>query len=163
MEQFYVRTLTANDVNKLQGLTPGTAEWDIGKTARDAMPTFWGWPDAYKHARHGRNRLEWKSKGILRSSSTSGSGVEVDIVIWHREQRPQHAAEHRLRIGPGPTLLNATPPGFNTNSLVVLERFPADREQTFLVHLLTTDDAEYDDYFRYLRHVRPNHRYGYGP
>ena len=29
-EQFYVRTLTENDVNKLHGRTSGTPEWDIG-------------------------------------------------------------------------------------------------------------------------------------
>ncbi len=162
-EQFYVRTLTQNDVNKLRGNTPGTAEWDIGKTARNAMPTFWGWPDEYSSVVRQRKRLEWASKGVLRSSSTSSSGVEVDIVLWHRQQRPGHAAEHRLRIGPRATLVDATPSGFRTDSLVVLERLPAGGNHTFLVQLLTRHDPEYNDYVRYLRYKRPQHRYGYGP
>ena len=163
MERFYVRTLTANDVNKLQGVTPGTPEWDIGETARNAMPDFWGWPDKYSTVVRQRERLEWTSRGLLRSSSTQGSGVEVEIVIWHREQRPGHAAEHRLNIRPRATLLEVTPKEFNTDSLVVIERSPADRDYTFLVHLLTRNDVEYNDYSGYLRHTRPKHRYGYGP
>ena len=162
-EQFYVRTLTANDVNKLHGLTPGTAEWDIGETARDVAPLFWGWPDKYETVVRRRERLEWKSTGVLRSTSTPGSGVKVDIVLWYREQRPGHAAEHRLRIGPRATLVDATPSDFDTTSLVVLERFPAGRPHTFLVHLLTSHDTEYEDYAQYLRHDRPQHQFGYGP
>ena len=162
-EQFYVRTLTVNDVNKLRGRTPGTAEWDIGESARDAMPEFWGWPKRYQLVVRRRTRLEWATKGVLRSSATSSTGVEVDIVLWHREPRPSHAAEHRLRIGPGPTLTAATPDHFNTTSLVVIEQLPAGKNHTFLVQLVTDNDAEYEDYARYLQHDRPQHRYGYGP
>ena len=162
-EQFYVRTLTSNDVNKISGITPGTAEWNIGETARDAMPAFWGWPDQYRNVVRTLPRLEWQVKGSLRSSLTPGVGVDVDVVLWFREERPGHAAEHRLRIGPRATLVDATPNGFDTTSLVVLERLPAGRIHTFLIYLLTTHDAEYNDYFRYLAHVRPQHRFGYGP
>lgn len=162
-EQFYVRTLTDNDVNKLHGRTPGTAEWDIGETARDAMPAFWGWPNEYQRVQRQVERLEWATSGTLRSSSTPIAGVEVDVVLWYREARPGHAAEHRLRIGPRPTLVGATPDHFDTSSLVVVERLPEGTDHTFLVQLLTRIDPGYADYARYLRHDRPQHRYGYGP
>ena len=162
-EQFYVRTLTANDVNKLHGRTPGTAEWDIGVTARDARPDFWGWPDQYAIIVRQLPRLEWQTTGSLRSSLTGEAGEDIEIVLWFREQRPGHAAEHRLRIGPRNTLLDATPNEFDTTSLVVLERLPVGRPYTFMVHMLTIQDPEYDDYLEYLTYDRPQHRFGYGP
>ena len=162
-EEFYVRTLTANDVNKLHGITPGTAEWDIGVTARNARPAFWGWPDRYAIIARRLPRLEWRASGSLRSSLTGDQGVDVDVSLWFREERPGHAAEHRLRIGPGVKLVNATPDSFDTTSLVVLERLPAGRPHTFLVQLLTSQDARYEDYLPYLTQDRPRHRYGYGP
>ena len=162
-EQFYVRTLTENDVNKLHGITPGTAEWDIGVTARNARPDFWGWPDRYANVIRRLPRLEWRITGSLRSSLTGNEGVDVEISIWFREERPEHAAEHRLRIGPRATLVNATPNNFDSTSLVVIERLPVGRTHTFVVQLLTTQDPGYDDYFRYLTQDRPRHRYGYGP
>ena len=162
-EQFYVRTLTANDVNKLHGVTPGTAEWDIGVTARNAQPAFWGWPDQYAEVVRTLPRLEWRTTGSLCSSLTGNQGIDVDISIWFREERPRHAAEHRLRIGPQSTLVNATPNSFDTTSLVVLERLPVGRTHTFIVQLLTEQDAVYDDYLLYLTEDRPRHRYGYGP
>ena len=162
-EQFYVRTLTGNDVNKLQGITPGTAEWDIGVTARNARPAFWGWPDRYANIVRTLPRLEWQVTGSLRSSLTGNEGVDVEISLWFREERPGHAAEHRLRIGPRATLVNATPNSFDTTSLVVLERLPVGRTHTFFVQLLTERDAGYDDYLPYLTQHRPRHRYGYGP
>ena len=162
-EQFYVRTLTANDINKLHGTTPGTAEWDIGVTARNAGPAFWGWPDRYVNVVRKLPRLEWSTTGSLRSSLTGHEGVDVEIAIWFREKRPGHAAEHRLRIGPRATLVDATPNDFGTNSLVVLERLPVGRTHTFIVQLLTEQDATYDDYLEYLTQNRPHHRYGYGP
>ena len=162
-EQFYVRTLTANDVNKLHGITPGTAEWDIGVTARNARPAFWGWPDRYANVVRRLPRLEWRMTGSLRSSLTGDEGVDVEIAIWFREERPGHAAEHRLRVGPRATLVDATPNSFDTTSLVVLERLPVGRTHTFVVQLLTIGDAGYDDYFQYLSQDRPRHRYGYGP
>lgn len=162
-EEFYVRTLTANDVNKLHGITPGTAEWDIGVTARNARPAFWGWPDRYASIVRKLPRLEWQATGSIRSSLTGDQGVDVDICLWFREERPGHAAEHRLRIGPRETLVNATPNSFDTTSLVVLERLPAGRTHTFLAQLLTSQDAGYQDYLPYLTQDRPRHRYGYGP
>ena len=161
--EFYVRTLTANDVNKLRGDTLGTAEWDIGVTARNAHPTFWGWPDEYAEVVRTLPRLEWTVKGSLRSSSTGSMGVDVEVALWFREERPKHAAEHRLRIGPKAALVNATPIDFDTSSLVVLERLPDGRSHTFLVQLLTSNDAEFEDYSAYLTQARPRHRYGYGP
>ena len=162
-EQFYVRTLTVNDVNKLHGTTPGTAEWDIGVTARNARPAFWGWPDRYANVVRTLPRLEWRTTGSLRSSLTGDQDVDVEISIWFREERPGHAAEHRLRIGPRATLVNATPNNFDTTSLVVLERLPVGRTHTFIMQLLTAQDAVYDDYLQYLTQNRPRHRYGYGP
>ena len=162
-EQFYVRTLTVNDVNKLEGITPGTAEWDIGVTARNERPAFWGWPGQYQNIVHRLPRLEWRVSGSLRSSLTGEAGEDVEIVLWFREERPGHAAEHRLRIGPGPTLVNATPNNFDTTSLVVLERLPVGRDHTFLVHLLTNEDPSYEDFLPYVTRNRPRHRYGYGP
>ena len=162
-EEFYVRTLTANDVNKLQGITPGTAEWDIGVTARNARPAFWGWPDQYASVVRRLPRLEWQVTGSLRSSLTGVEGVDIEISLWFREERPGHAAEHRLRIGPRAALVSATPSNFDTTSLVVLERLPTGRPHIFLVQLLTSQEAGYADYLPYLTQDRPRHRYGYGP
>ena len=162
-EEFYVRTLTVNDVNKLHGITPGTAEWDIGVTARNARPAFWGWPDRYANIVRTLPRLEWQVAGSLRSSLTGDEGVDVEVSLWFREERPGHAAEHRLRIGPKAALVNATPNSFDTTSLVVLERLPVGRTHTFFVQLLTKQDAGYADYLPYLTQDRPRHRYGYGP
>ena len=162
-EQFYVRTLTANDVNKLHGITLGTAEWDIGVTARNAQPAFWGWPNRYANIVRRLPRLEWQVTGSLRSSLTGEAGQDIEVVLWFREERPGHAAEHRLRIGPKGTLVNATPNNFDTTSLVVLERLPVGRTHAFLVHLITNGDPGYDDYLPYLTQNRPQHRYGYGP
>ena len=162
-ERFYVRTLTANDVNKLRGITPGTPEWDIGATARDTTPDFWGWPGQYENREREITRLEWRTAGSLRSSKTGEAGVDVEVSLWFREQRPGHAAEHRLGILPRPTLVDAMPNGFDTTSLVVVERLPAGRRHTFMVRLLTNQDVGYNDYQQYLAHDRPQHRYGYGP
>ena len=162
-EQFYVRTLTENDVNKLHGRTSGTPEWDIGVTARNERPAFWGWPNQYANVVRTLARLEWASTGLLRSSATGPAGVGIEVMLWFREQRPGHAAEHRLRIAPRPALTGATPANFDTTSLVVIERLPPGRPQTFLLQLLTNQDPEYVDYAAYLARNRPRHRYGYGP
>ena len=162
-EQFYVRTLTQTDVNRLRGNTAGTAEWNIGVAARTARPGFWGWPDLYENAEDGLQRLEWRVAGSLQSAVTGEAGEDVDIVLWFREARPGHAAEHRLRVGPTQTLLRATPDNFDTASLVVVERLPNDRNQRFLIRLLTAGDPGYEDFFPYLAVNRPGHRFGYGP
>lgn len=161
--QFYVRTLTENDIRKLRGVTPGTAEWDIGETARDHNPEFWGWPRLYQPVTRNTTRREWRTTGVLWSALTAPTGTDIDIILWYRQPRTGHAAEHRLRIGPRPTLTVATPPHFDTSSLVVLARPSDDRSHTFLVRLLTSRDPEYDAYRWYLQHDRPRHRYGYGP
>ena len=162
-EQFYVRTLTQNDVNKLRGITPGTAEWDIGLTARGQRPGFWGWPDSYEIVVRKLPRQEWRVAGSLRSAVTGEAGWDVEVVLWFREEREGHAAEHRLRVGPRPTLVNATPDDFDITSLVVVERLPQDRDRTFLVQLLTAGDPGYEDFLPYLTQDRPHHSYGYGP
>jgi hypothetical protein len=154
--------LTENDVNKLHGRIPGTAEWDIGETARNATPEFWGWPDQYENVQRRQERLEWATNGLLRSSTTRVEH-EVEVVLWHREPREGHAAEHRLRIGPRTSLVEATPDEFDTTSLVVIERLPEGADHTFFIQLLTEADPEFADYERYLHHERPQHRYGYGP
>ena len=162
-EQFYVRTLTQTDVNRLRGNATGTAEWNIGVNARTARPGFWGWPDLYENAEGGPQRLEWRVAGSLRSAVTGEAGEGVDIVLWFREARPRHAPEHRLRVGPRQTLLRATPDNFDTTSLVVVERLPNDRNRRFLIRLLTAGDPGYEDFFPYLAVNRPGHRFGYGP
>jgi hypothetical protein len=154
--------LTANDVKKLHGQRTGTAEWDIGETARNAMPSFWGWPDQYVQVLRRQERLEWSTTGILLTSLTPKAGVDVDIVLWYRGPRPGHAAEHRLGVRPRPKLIKAAPDDFDTTSLVVLERLPPDRNHTFLIQLLTKQDPGYEDYEQYLLYARPQHRYGYG-
>ena len=151
-EQFYVRTLTENDVKKLHGITSGTAEWDIGVTTRNERPAFWGWPDQYKEVVRKLSRLEWLASGSLRSSITGEEGVDVEVCLWFREKRPQHAAEHRLRIGPRANLVNATPSNFDTSSLVVLELLPKGSTHTFRVQLLTNRDTGFHDYLPHLTH-----------
>ena len=162
-DQFYVRTLTANDVNKLHNATPGTAEWDIGITARDMNPVFWGWPDNYKQNTRIISRLEWATTGHLQTSVTGNKGISVEVMLWYREPRPGHAAEHRLRIGPRNALVGATPADFDTNSLLVVERLPVGHTHTFLIQMLTPQDPEYKDHLPYLTYRRPQHRFGYGP
>lgn len=162
-DAFYVRTLTKNDINKLRRQTPGTAEWDIGTTARDAMPSFWGWPDSYKLVTRQKERLEWESLGLLQSSVTGSTTKNVNILFWYREQRDGHAAEHRIRISPRATLTSSVPPDFDERSLVVIERLPVGQRATFLVKLIVSNDIEYKHFEAYLRHKRPKHKYGYGP
>ena len=150
-------------MNKLHGETEGTAEWDIGVTARNAQPAFWGWQDRYDEVVHIRPRLEWRTNGLLWSSQTGEEGVDVEVCLWYREQRPNHAAEHRLRIGPKSQLVDATPDNFDTTSLVVLERLPEGGTHTFGVRLLTSQDTGFHDFMPYLQEKRPKHRFGYGP
>jgi hypothetical protein len=161
-DRFYVRTLTENDVRKLVGGGTGTFEPDIGETARDRYPTFWGWPDDYSLITRTLPREEWAARGRL-FSSAAPAGVDVEVMLWYRHERPGHAAEHRLRLGPIGVVRTATPSAFDENSLVVLERAAGASGYDFVVRLLTSADAGFADYAAYLTEVRPKHRYGYGP
>lgn len=161
-DRFFVRTLTANDVEKLHGRQVGTFEPDLGQTARDRFPAFWGWPGEYQEVVHQLPRLEWKPSAVLYSSETT-SGIDIIVTLWFREARPGHAAEHRIGLAPISEVRQVVPPTFDTSSLVVVERAPTDSPHTFSIRLLTEDDQEYGDFASYLTVTRPQHRYGYGP
>lgn len=162
-DRFFVRTLTANDVAKLQGEQVGTFEPDLGETARDQFPAFWGWPDQYEVVRRQVERQEWSTNGRLISSQTPPEGVPVEVMLWFREPRPDHAAEHRVRLGPIGEVRDSAPPDFDTDGLVVVERAPEGSDHDFVVRLVTPEDHGYEDFASYLRHERPQHRFGYGP
>ena len=158
-DRFFVRTLTPNDVEKLLGNTPGTFETDLGETARDGYPTFWGWPDNYEQVirRKPGGRLEWKARARLFSSQRP-QGVPITAMLWYREEREGHAAEHRLGLQPIGRVRAAVPVGFNTESLMVVER----ADDGFVIRFLTAGEPGYDDFAKYLTEDRPQHRYGYG-
>jgi HKD family nuclease len=168
--RFYVRTLTVNDVRKLVGLQVGTFEPDIGETARDAEPDFWGWPTRFVAVTRRDTRQEWAATAEVRSAATGSKRVDAEFMQWYRPARPAdlstgriaHAAEHRIRIGPISRLREAVPVGFDTHGLMVIERLPNDAAHDFLVMLLRPSDPEFADYEGYLSHQRPNHRFGYG-
>lgn len=161
-DRFYVRTLTENDVRKLVMHAQGTFEPDIGQTARDRYPGFWGWPDEYEVVERTLPRQEWAARGRL-FSSEAPSGVEIEVMLWYRDERPSHAAEHRLRLGPIGVVREATPAHFDENSLLVIERASASSTDDFVVRLLTDEDPGYVDFSGYLTEARPAHSYGYGP
>ncbi|NOZ56401.1 MAG: hypothetical protein GXO73_06390 [Calditrichaeota bacterium] len=161
-DRFFVRTLTRNDVRKLRGEQTGTFEPDLGETARNRFPGFWGWPDAYEVVTRQSPRYEWGASGRL-FSSIQPDGIDVDVVLWYREERPGHAAEHRLRLGPISVVRAATPSGFTQDSLLIVERAPENSAYDFYIRLTTDDDPEFVDYANYLTEIRPAHRYGYGP
>src|SRR5207249_4383669 len=120
-DRFFVRTLTANDVEKLHARTPGTFEPDLGETARDRFPTFWGWPQKYATVTRQLTRLEWNATARLFSNGTPSEGVEVALMLWFREARTAangqlgHAAEHRFRPGPISTVRRYVPERFDAN------------------------------------------------
>jgi hypothetical protein len=159
-DRFFVRTLTPNDVSKLHGQQVGTFEPDLGETARDRYPLFWGWPNDYTPA---GLRTEYRAPARLLSSETPPGGVEITAVLWFRAARPGHAAEHRLSLQPIGDVRSATPPGFDTESLLVVERAPDDWDAAYVIRLLTPDDPGYADYDQYAATQNPQHRYGYGP
>lgn len=162
-DRFFVRTLTPNDVAKLQGRTPGTFEPDLGQTARDRYPAFWGWPDNYDEIVRQLPRLEWDAGGRLFTSLTPRDGVAVQVMLWYREARPAHAAEHRIGLRPIGLIRESVPADFDGRSLMVVERATEDLDYDFVVRLITTTDAGYGDFVAYLTEERPQHRYGYGP
>lgn len=163
-DRFFVRTLTDNDVNKLVNAAAGTFEPDLGESARDQFPSFWGWPDKYQVNPASKvGRREWRTKGRLITSQTPPSGILIDVVLWFRPERPGHLPEHRIRLGPIGTIRGYVPPGFSTDSLVVIERAPENEDYSFVVRLITASDPTYQDYASYLTTKRAKHRYGYGP
>jgi hypothetical protein len=162
-ERFFVRTLTPNDVLKLQGERPGTFEPDLGEMARDRFPGFWGWQLEYEEVERRLIRLEWRPTGRLFSSVAPPDGIPIVLTLWFRESRPGHAAEHRLGIGPIGDVRQATPLDFDTTSLLVVERAPEEAEYAYVVRLITQREPAYEDYASYLIVARPRHRFGYGP
>jgi len=161
-ERFFVRTLTANDVAKLRG-RPGTFEPDLGETARDQYPSFWGWSEKYKEVTRKLHRLEWQVEARLISSQTPPEGVIMSVILWFREARSGHAAEHRFSPRPIDIFKRAVPPSFDTSSLLVIEQAPVDAVYQYVIKLITAQDPEYNDFATYLVATRPHHRYGYGP
>ncbi len=63
---FYVRTLTQNDVLKAHRQRPGTWETDLGLTARNEHPEFWGWPDKYEPIPNS-DRRQWNTQASFHS------------------------------------------------------------------------------------------------
>jgi hypothetical protein len=154
----FVRTLTPNDVAKLHGEQSGTFEPDLGLAARNDSPDFWGWPDAFAEVIRQLPRLERSEDVRLVSRNTGPSGVQIELVVWFREERPRHAAEFRVRPGPISTVRAAVPTDFDETSLFVIEK----DNGSFVVRLVTAQDADYEEYKALLAVVRPAHRYGYG-
>lgn len=161
--RFFARTLTANDVAKLHGQQVGTFEPDLGQTARDQYPAFWGWPQRYTRVVRRLPRDEWPAQGRLISRTTDPAGVAIQVMLWYREARPGHPAEHRFRLGPISTVREAVPGDFDETSIVVFERGRDGASDDFTITLLTNLDPGYSDYASYLTEARPEHRFGYGP
>ena len=162
-DRFFVRTLTANDVMKLNGLRPGTFEPDLGETARDQYPAFWGWRDMYAQVTRRLSRLERQVQSRLFSSATPIAGRAINVMLWFREARVGHAAEHRFRPGPIDVVRQSVPPSFDTTSLLVVEQAPSDAGYGYVVRFITAADPGYSDFSTYLTEQRPEHRFGYGP
>jgi hypothetical protein len=167
--RFFARTLTPNDVAKILGNQVGTFEPDLGVTARDELPDFWGWPNRFVTVTRQQRRDEWAARGRA-FSSAAPRGVDIEFMQWFRAGRPAtttdprpHAAEHRFRIGPKGRFHAALPENFGVTSLIVVERMPGEAAYDFRVTVIAQNEPEYADYARYLTHVRPGHRYGYGP
>jgi len=162
-DRFFVRTLTTNDVMKLNGLRPGTFEPDLGETARDQYPAFWGWRDMYAQVTRRLSRLERQVQARLFSSTTPVAGRAINITLWFREARVGHAPEHRFRPGPIDVVRQSVPPLFDTTSLLVVEQAPLDAGYGYVVRFITAVDPVYTDFATYLTEQRPEHRFGYGP
>jgi HKD family nuclease len=155
---FYVRTLTRNDVLKALGHRPGTWEPDLGLTARNEHPGFWGWPHKYT-AVH-RDRREWRTKAKFHSRLLS-QGITCELCLWFRPERPKHPAEHRFRPA-ARVKERVVPPEFDTEALTVVQRLPEGQHAVFRVDFILSDDPQYPDYAHYLTTRRPGHRFGYG-
>lgn len=92
--RFFVRTLTPNDVAKILGHQVGTFEPDLGVTARDELPGFWGWPNRFVAVTRQQTRDEWPARAKA-FSSTAPVGVNVEFMQWFRAARPPTAADPR--------------------------------------------------------------------
>ena len=166
---FFIRTLTANDVAKALGNQTGTFEPDLGVTARNEMPGFWGWPERFNVVVHKSTpRQEWDASAIGYSSARP-EGVEMRLMIWFRSARPavdenskSHAAEFRLRPGIGEFRL-LLPTKFSVKTLVLLERLPRAEAHDFRFRIIAEGEDGYADFQHYLRRRRTGHSYGYGP
>ncbi|MGD0857023.1 MAG: phospholipase D family protein [Dehalococcoidia bacterium] len=161
-DRFFVRTLTATDISKLRGAF-GTFEPDLGETARDRYPAFWGWPDMYTSVTRHLSRREWHVAALVFSSNTPPEGVPVSVTLWYRDAREGHAAEHRFSPRPIATFRAAVPPNFDESSILVVENSPQGASYQYVIKLLIGDDPEFMDYSTYLTETRPHHRFGYGP
>ena len=169
--QFFVRTLTKNDVSKFHAKTPGTFEPDLGLTARDEEPVFWGWNDEYKLVSHRLGeppRSEWVTKAMLISTLAPSEGIPIKITLWFREERldsknRKKAAEFRITPHPIGNVRKVVPEDFDDESLFVVERAAPEAGYTFTVRLITQSEPDFKDYASYLVKTRPEHRYGYGP
>jgi len=154
----FVRTLTPNDVAKLHGDQSGTFEPDIGLVARDEDPDFWGWPNEFERVIRTLPRDEREVDVRLYSRVTGSDGIPIRLVIWFREAREGHPAEFRISPRPISEVRSAVPEDFDIASLLVVQRAGKGLD----VHLLTPEDASYDEASALLSVVRPAHRYGYG-
>ena len=155
---FYVRTLTQNDVLKALRRRPGTWEPDLGLTARDEHPQFWGWPNKYTPV-SSSDRMEWHTQAIYYSCILP-RGMIDSLRLWFRPQRPSHAPEHRFR--PAASVKDLViPTAFDTQSLMVVQRLPENSDVAFRVEFILPEDPGYKDYSRYLTTERPQHKFGY--
>lgn len=155
---FYVRTLTQNDVLKALRQRSGTWEMDLGLTARNVHPQFWGWPDKYTLVL-GSNRMEWHTQAVYYSRLLPEGMVE-SLRLWFRPERSGHAAEHRFR--PAASIRDyVISPNFNTQSLMVVQRTSEDSDVAFRVEFILPEDPGYENYSRYLTIERPQHKFGY--
>ncbi len=155
---FCVRTLTQNDVLKALRKRTGTWEIDLGLTARNVHPQFWGWPKKYTLAPNSNNK-EWHTQAVYYSRSLPGGTIE-SLRLWFRPERSGHAAEHRFRPASSVREL-VIPPTFDAQSLMVIQRLPEDSDVAFRVEFILPDDRRYEDYSRYLTSKRPQHKFGY--
>lgn len=162
-DRFFVTTLTAPHIARLHGVADGTFEPDLGETARDRYSSFWGWPDNYQSVTRRQTRLEWEATARLISSVTPPDGVPVTAMLWYRESRPGHAAEHRLGLQPIPNVRAAVPNNFDNRSLLVVQRAPERAPEDFIIRFVTPTDLDYADFASYLSESRMHTRFGYGP
>lgn len=163
---FFVRTLTRTYVKKAHG-APGTFEPDLGESARDRDPSFWGWPNNFKPVRHIKvTRPEWKARGRV-FSSVKPKGVDIDITFWEREARQgtKKRAIHpkEFRIGLSANAKTAVPANFDTTSLMIVEQVPDGGKYDYFIRFVTSDELDYRVFAPYLKEDAPEHQYGYGP
>ena len=156
---FYVRTLTPNDVLKALGQRSGTWEIDLGLTARDVHPQFWGWSNKYTPVPNSNNK-EWHTQAVYYSCILPGGTIE-SLRLWFRPERPGHPPEHRFR--PAASVKDLViPPAFDTQSLMVVQRLSENSDVAFRVEFILPEDPGYKDYFPYLTTKRARHQFGYG-